>query len=196
MVGYVRKLTVVRLFVDVIQAFASIVIALTLPLDERILDARMLLQKAGFAACEIDEIIRDGADVVEWAGTSDHLKAVVTGLQRDQWVATDNSTGIMAPKVGGTVGVPLAGLVACSSLSACTRRIQRRLAEEDITKGFATADAKKWLGPEGSMVWPPQCAISNFGIVGDDAFVALCELGEAQQPACRCICSRQKLRRL
>ena len=83
-VGHKLKKRVARLFVHVVQTFASIVAALCLPLEERRLDAKCLLLEPGFTEAEVLSIMSDGAAADEWMYTSDHLLAAVTGYQRDQ----------------------------------------------------------------------------------------------------------------
>ena len=72
-------------------------------------------------------------------------------------------------------GVPLAGLVACASLSAVTKKAQTRLVEAGLIINFDTAGARSMLDPGGCMHWPSHMGVSNVGIVDDDVYVALCD---------------------
>ena len=76
----------------------------------------------------------------EWANTSQHLQELIAAIRLDQWVATAFCPGVLSQVVGTNAGVPLAGLVACTSPSSCTRRIQKRLAEANLVHTFETED--------------------------------------------------------
>ena len=129
-IGHSRRLCVAMFSLDVIQAIASIVVALCLPMEERVADARELLVVAGFGDLGIDSIFADGHAADEWRGTSEHLLAVVSGFQTGQWISTDCHGGVFCSKVGTMAGVPLAGLIACAAISMRTRRIKKRLRGE------------------------------------------------------------------
>ena len=184
-VGQSRRLCVVRLFIDVIQAFASIVVALCLPMEERASDARTLLAASGLSNTDIDSILADGHAAEEWRGTSEHLLAVVSGFQREQWVAADYHGGVMCPQVGTTAGVPLAGLVACAAISTCTRRIKGRLLDDGLLMILDGDEAQRWLDPEGRMRWPSDEAFANVGIVDDDVYAHLCPASEVEPAIAR-----------
>ena len=68
-IGHAQHNRVAKLFVDVVQAYASIVVALCLPLAERVLDARGLLTSAGLASSEIDAVMAEGQAAEEWQGS-------------------------------------------------------------------------------------------------------------------------------
>ena len=120
-----------------------------------------------------DEI--NGAAADEWRDTSDHLLKVVAAFQRDQWVATDCHAGVMRANVGTMAGTPLAGLVACASLSACTKRCQLRMREEGFAFEVDTSAAKALLDPEGSLEWPSSHSVPIIVIVDEDVYPTLAE---------------------
>ena len=72
------------------------------------------------------------------------------------------------PSVGTSAGVPLAGLVACASLSNVTRRIKRRFIEKGLATYFPTDAAETHQDPEGIMEWDTHHDTCNFGIIDDD----------------------------
>ena len=129
--GSMLKRTVVRVFVDVVQAFASIVAGLHLPLSGREPTNRDMLGTAGFTVAEMDEILKEGKAQEEWDNASVHMRNLVAAMQDFQWAAADFSPGVMQPMIGTSAGVPLAGLVASITLSKVTKSIRRRLAASD-----------------------------------------------------------------
>ena len=60
------KLTVVKVFLDVEQTFASIIASLCIPLSGRDDLVRTILVDNGFTDLEIDGIVEDGLAQVEW----------------------------------------------------------------------------------------------------------------------------------
>ena len=77
------------MFVDEIQAFPSIVVALVLPLPEREADTNALLREAGFDEEATLEIIADNLQNSEWGEVSTHMQEVIAAFQEDQWAACD-----------------------------------------------------------------------------------------------------------
>ena len=65
-IGAVMKKTVVRVYIDVVQAYASIVTASTIPLEDNLATAKTLLAEGGFSDDAINEIIADGKKCIEW----------------------------------------------------------------------------------------------------------------------------------
>ena len=126
-IGEVRRQTIIKVYVDVVQAFASIVAALTLPMSGRDDVIGAILSEHGFSSDEVVSIVEEGRNQSEWDGTSEHLRKLVGAFQDSQWISTDYGTGVLAPKAGTPAGVPLAGLAACVALSNVTRRIGGRL---------------------------------------------------------------------
>ena len=51
-VGAAEKKTVIKLYLDVVEAFASIVVLLTVPRNDRLPDAMQMLSDAGFSEHE------------------------------------------------------------------------------------------------------------------------------------------------
>ena len=78
----------------------------------------------------------------------------------------------MTPSVGTSAGVPLAGLVACASLSNVSGRIKRRFLENGLVTCFPTDVAKAHLDPGGIMEWDTHHETCNCGIIDDDVFIA------------------------
>ena len=72
--GVARQQTVIRLFVDVVSAFASIVVALTLPLERRNAGVDSQLTELGFSTEEIEDIWWQHANAGEWWDVSEHLQ--------------------------------------------------------------------------------------------------------------------------
>ena len=87
--GKTRGRTVIKLFIDVVQAFPSLVVSLILKLDERMIDTRQFLEATWFISAEVQGIIDTNADVEEWGDASKHVQAVLAGFQEDQWMAVD-----------------------------------------------------------------------------------------------------------
>lgn len=162
---------VVRIFVDVVQASPSLVVALDLPLPLRTEAIKTLLREAGFSDDDVLEIIAESVSTDEWGNTSAHLRQVVAGFQEDQWAAVDYSGGVMASTVGAAVGLPLAGIVAVIVLSRIARRIQRRLHEAGLVAAIESEEASTCMDPYGSMQWADAFKFTNFGIADDDVFV-------------------------
>ena len=127
-----QGLTLVRVFMDVVQAFPSILVALSLPLEDRHVDTIKFLEAAGFGNEEVADIIESNRSAQEWEAVSLHFQEVVAGFQEDQWMSVDQAPGVMASLVVCAAGVPLAGLVAIVALSKITRRIQARLVASDV----------------------------------------------------------------
>ena len=98
--GTMMKRTVVRVSVDVVQAFASIVAGLHLPLSGREDTIRGMLGSAGFSDDEIGAIMLEGKAQEEWDNASVHMRNLVAAMQDSQWVAADFSAGVMHAKVG------------------------------------------------------------------------------------------------
>ena len=73
--------TLIRVFIDVAQAFSSVVVALSLPLPSRDSSTVTLLQELGFTAATIDEIIAEGVSAAEWGGTIGHMRQVLAAFQ-------------------------------------------------------------------------------------------------------------------
>lgn len=121
-IGRASNSTTVRLYLDVIQAFTNIVVAFTLPLGERMEDARNPLEEIGLSPSEIETAVAEARSPPEWNETPEHLRQVIAAYQKDQWVATDHAPGILHCAVGASAGVPLAGVVACANLSRVTCR--------------------------------------------------------------------------
>ena len=178
-IGAVLKKTVVRVYIDVVQAYASIVTALTIPLEDNVEAARLLLAEGGFSEDDIDEIILDGARQLEWDDTPDHVRSLVAAFQEAQWIAADYADQILVPKIGTSAGVPLAGLVACAALSQCSRRIKGRLKEAGLVCEFECSHAKSRLDPGGIFERDASTDLCNVGIVDDDVFVALVDANAA-----------------
>ena len=59
-IGKTAKLTVVKVSLDVVQAFASIVAALTMPLSGRGEVVQDILTENGFSMADIEEIVKAG----------------------------------------------------------------------------------------------------------------------------------------
>ena len=178
-IGAAMEKTVARVYIDVVQAYASIVTALTIPLEDNVETARALLAEGGFSAADIDEIFRDGANQLEWDNTPEHLRCVVAAFQEAQWIAADYADQILVPKIGTSAGVPLAGLVACAALSQCTRRIKCRLKEAGLVCEFDCSRAHSRLDPGDALEWEAGTDLCNVGIVDDDVFVALVDANAA-----------------
>lgn len=169
----VAKRCAVRIFVDVVQAYPSLVVALDLPLPQHDDETKLLLREAGFSVDEVLEIMAESVDLTEWGDASEHLRHVIAVFQEDQWNSSDYSGGVMASCVGAAAGLPLAGIVAVIVLSRITRKIQAGLKEKGLMVQLPTDDARDELGPGGLMDWQPNFEYSNFGIADDDVFVHL-----------------------
>ena len=90
---------------------------------------------------------------------------------------------MLAPEIGTSAGVPLAGLAACVSLSNVTRRIGGRLKAANLVCELPSDDAKLFLDPDGKLIWSGKISTSNFGIVDDDVFVCLKHPDQAAEAA-------------
>ena len=152
-----------RLFVDVVQAFPWIVVELSLPLPDRSEDTRTLLKEAGFADLDIDAIKAGHVDAVEWSGSSEHFHRVMAQFQEDQWMSCDHAAGIMAAFIGTAAGLPLAGIIAAIALSKVSRSIQDRLQRLGLVARIPTVDAKAAMGPQSLLEWAVHADVSNFG---------------------------------
>ena len=82
--GSATKLTVVKIYVDVVQAYASIMASISLPLDGSHTVARARLATFGFGQATIDGIIEDSRRQTEWNGTAEHTRAFIAAFQRSQ----------------------------------------------------------------------------------------------------------------
>lgn len=89
----------------------------------------------------------------------------------------------MCAKIGTCAGMTLAGLVAATSLSKATRRIQVRLVAAGVTANFDTTDAKHVFDPQGTTMWPDSVPIGKFCVVDDDVFVSLVAAKDAYSTA-------------
>ena len=165
------RLTLAKLYVDVVQAFASIIVSLILPLPERHGSAREVLRNMNFTSGEVDEILNDAAVADEWSKTAEHMRYLVAAMQRHQWMATDFDGGVLAAHVGTAAGVPLAGIVAVVALSKITRKIRAELHAAGLALMFPTADADAYFG--GGFEWAEVVNVGNFGVVDDDVFVLI-----------------------
>ena len=145
--------TLVRVFMDVIQAFPSIMVALSLPLADRHDDTVTFLAEAGFGHDEVSDILASNAAASEWTEVSQHFQEVMARFQEDQWMSVDQATGVMSSMVGCAAGVPLAGIIAIVALSKVTRRIQARLLAANLVLNVLTRDAQVALDPGLSMCW-------------------------------------------
>ena len=80
-IGTAAGKTVVRRFMDVVQAFASIVVALTLPFLERSDDAIKLLEESGFFEATIVDILRDNVGCSECDNAALHMQGIVAASE-------------------------------------------------------------------------------------------------------------------
>ena len=94
----------IGIFVDVVQAFPSVVVALTLPLPDRDDSTEKILEQPGFASSEAEQILIDNEQCVELENASEHLQALVANVQEDQWLSSDFAGGIMASAAGCSAG--------------------------------------------------------------------------------------------
>ena len=78
------KQTLARVFIDVIQAFPSMVVALTLRLQSRGEDTLAFFRSIGFAKDVVEQIIEDNAMAGELADVSDHVQAPFANFQENQ----------------------------------------------------------------------------------------------------------------
>lgn len=83
-VGEATGCTVVRVFVGVVQAFASIVVALYLPLADRNGDVDLMLLHAGFSRDNVSQICAENRSASEWDSTSEHMHTLVASFQEFQ----------------------------------------------------------------------------------------------------------------
>lgn len=166
-------LSILRLFTDVVQAFPSIVVSLTVPLPERSGDTQKLLEELGFDPEEALDIIFEHSMGSEGGDASEHLKEVAAAYQADQWLACDHSSGVMASSVGTSAGVPLAGIIATAALSRITKRIRCRIRDAGLMHIVDAEEARQTLDPSGSMAWSTEYEMRNFGIVDDDVYIAM-----------------------
>ena len=180
-VAYANSQSLIRLFIDVVQAFPSIVASLSIPLPSRDVATATLLTDLGFSLADVDDIVRSGVGAAEWASTSSHMKRVLAAFQEDQWVAQDFSGGVMAASVGCSAGVPLAGVIAVVALSGITRRIHVALEALGIGIHLSTAEAHSDLDPGSLLVSEPAPRVTNFGIVDDDVYVHACTAAEVPE---------------
>ena len=105
-----RGKSAVRVFVDAVQAYPSLVVALALPLPLRTRATKQLLVDAGFSADEAMEVIAEQHDLTEWEEVSEHLRRAVASFQEAQWSSSDFSEGVATAMVGASAGLPLAGV--------------------------------------------------------------------------------------
>lgn len=138
-----------KIFLDVVQAFASILVALSLTLPARNVDTDLTLSALGFTATEIEETWSENAQSQVWSRTSPHLRELVSAFQEWQWNSVDFAPGIATATHGTSAGVPLAGLVAALALSKITRRILARLEALDLLAPMDTTGAHDFFDPSG-----------------------------------------------
>ena len=79
--GSSMALCCVRIFVDVVQAYPSLVVALDLPLPLRELSTKDLLKECGFDDETVLGIIAEGLDPTEWGKVPEHLRHLMAGFQ-------------------------------------------------------------------------------------------------------------------
>ena len=73
-IAHSGKKTVVKVFLDVVQALASIMAALTLPMTGRAEVILHMLRGSDFSDDGIDSIFRLGKDQKKWAGIEKHVR--------------------------------------------------------------------------------------------------------------------------
>ena len=96
-----------RVFIDVISAFASIVVALSLPLSQRNDDADDLLKGVWFSDAEVADIWASNAEAGDRGDASMHMRTRIANFQMHQWLATDGDEGAMRSKIGACEGCRL-----------------------------------------------------------------------------------------
>ena len=97
--GSSLALCCIRIFVDVVQAFPSVVVALSLPLPDRAESTRLILKEAGFGGPEVEQILEENRGCQEMADISEHLQVLMANFQEDQWLSSDFAEGVMASEV-------------------------------------------------------------------------------------------------
>ena len=150
-----------RVFIDVIQAFPSVMVALSLPLADRHADTVLFLQEANFDGDDVADVLAENGKDTEWHEVSLHFQAVMAGFHEDQWMSTEQATGAMASLAGCVAGVPLAGLIAIIAPSKITWRIQARLLTAGLLCSLAAAQAQLDLDPRGALTWNSSVTLSN-----------------------------------
>lgn len=80
-----------HIFIDVVQAFPSIVVALSLPLPTRSECATRLLTEAGFDQGMVSRVFEEDTEAEDWAYTSEHVKRLLAAFQEDQWISQDSA---------------------------------------------------------------------------------------------------------
>ena len=98
------------------------------------------------------------------------MRRLLAALQEDQWVAVDNSGGVVAQQIGTAAGLPLSGLIAAIALSGVTRRIRSRLEVEGLVVYIDPSEARSEFGDE-LLDWPVSHVWSEIGIVDDEAYM-------------------------
>ena len=96
----------VSVFIDIIAAFPSIVVSLSLPLPDREPETGILLTELGFDEDASLENLAEQYGAKEWTGVSAHMQHILAAYQEDQWMSTDNSTGVTASAIGTGAGLP------------------------------------------------------------------------------------------
>ena len=75
-----------RGFLDVVSAFPSIGVSLTVKLQERDLGTKEFLRSMGFEDGEIDQIFTENLDSPEFVEVGAHLQALIVAFQQDHQI--------------------------------------------------------------------------------------------------------------
>lgn len=168
-----------RVFIDVIQAFPSMIVALALRLQSRDEDTLAFFRPIGFATEAVEQIIEENALAEELADVSDHVRALFASFQEDQWTSCDFANGVMASNIGCAAGVPLAGLIAVVGLSKISRRARHRLIAAGLALNVPCGQAAAEIDPHGMLTWSHVVEQVNIGIVDDEVMTCICGPSEA-----------------
>ena len=170
------------LFVDIRTAFASTIRQLVLP-GPNCTQAEVedLLRARGFPTSEAADIVLEASHIAAWGDVAPHLRQMVGGLSRNQYVLVDFAAGALSVEVGLLAGLSLADVSFAIAISRVSAKVRKVLDDAGLSMEVGMQDAHDLFSCPAFEVPIGDVALAETSIIDDVAYPIVCSVERLEE---------------